>query len=82
MSFPDVISRWADARGETVKLRTMPLPAFRILSTGAAPVRPLFPIIYSLIRSFNELDWSGDPTDTRRFAGRELHGVADAAKHN
>jgi uncharacterized protein YbjT (DUF2867 family) len=79
MSFPDVITRWTGARGEAVKFRSMPLPAFRMLTTVASPVRPMFPIIYTLIRSFNELDWSGDSAESRRLAGRELRGVAAAA---
>jgi uncharacterized protein YbjT (DUF2867 family) len=82
MSFPDVIRRWALARGETVKFRSMPLPAFRVLTTAAAPARPLFPVIYSLVRSFNELDWSGDPAESRRLADRELLGVDAAARHD
>ena len=41
----------------------------------------MFPVIYSLIRSFNELDWSGDAAESRRLAGRELLGVEDAARH-
>jgi uncharacterized protein YbjT (DUF2867 family) len=81
MSFPDVIKRWAAAREETVKFRSMPLPAFRVLTTAAAPARPLFPVIYSLIRSFNELDWSGDAAESRRLAGGELLGVEAAARH-
>lgn len=81
MSFREVIGDWAEARGETVKFRSMPLPAFRLLAAVASPVRPMLPIIYTLIRSFNELDWSGDAAGTRRLAGRELHGVSDAALH-
>jgi uncharacterized protein YbjT (DUF2867 family) len=81
MSFPDVIRRWAGARDETVKFRSMPLPAFRVLTAAAAPVRPLFPVIYSLIRSFNELDWSGDAAESRRLAGGGLLSVEDAARH-
>jgi uncharacterized protein YbjT (DUF2867 family) len=79
LSFPDVIRRWTDARGETVKFRSMPLPAFRVLTTLTSPARPMFPVIYSLIRSFNELDWSGDPGESRRLAGRELLTVEAAA---
>jgi uncharacterized protein YbjT (DUF2867 family) len=79
MSFPEVIKRWATARGETVKFRTMPLPAFRIVTMVAAPVRPLFPTIYSLVRSFNELDWSGDPAEAQLLAGHGLRTVTDAA---
>jgi uncharacterized protein YbjT (DUF2867 family) len=79
MSFPDVIRRWTEARGETVKFRSMPLAAFRVLTTVTSPLRPMFPIIYTLIRSFNELDWSGDATESRRLAGRELLTVAQAA---
>lgn len=80
MSFREVITRWTDTKGEKVKFRSMPLPAFRIVTTLASPVRPMFPIIYSLIRSFNELDWSGDPAETLRLVGRELHSVEDAAR--
>jgi len=68
ISFPDVIRQWAGARHETVKFRSMPLSAFRVLTAAAAPVRPLFPVIYSLIRSFNELDWSGDDAESRALA--------------
>jgi hypothetical protein len=82
MSFPDVIRRWAGARHETVKFRSIPLPAFRVLTAAAAPVRPLFPVIYSLIRSFNELDWSGDAAEGRRLAGGELLSVDDAARRH
>jgi uncharacterized protein YbjT (DUF2867 family) len=78
-SFPNVIERWADAIGVRVKYRSMPLPAFRVVTTVAAPIRPLFPVIYTLIRSFNELDWSGDAGESRRLAGRELLTVAEAA---
>jgi hypothetical protein len=56
------------------------LPAFRIVTTLAGPVRPMFPVIYTLIKSFNELDWSGDPSESRRLAGRELLTVHDAAR--
>ena len=80
MSFPDAIRRWARARDESVKFRSMPLPAFRVLTAAAAPVRPLFPVIYSLIRSFNKLDWSGDAAESRRLAGGELLSVEDAAR--
>jgi uncharacterized protein YbjT (DUF2867 family) len=80
LSFPDVIRHWAAARGETVKFRSMPLPAFRVLAAAAAPARPLLPVIYSLIRSFNELDWSGDAAESRRLAGDELLSVEDAAR--
>jgi uncharacterized protein YbjT (DUF2867 family) len=80
MSFPDVIRRWAGARDEAVKFRSMPLPAFRVLTAAAAPARPLLPVIYSLIRSFNELDWSGDAAESRRLAGGELLSVDDAAR--
>ncbi len=80
LSFPDAIARWTEARGETVKFRSMPLPAFRAITTLASPVRPLFPVIYTLIRSFNELDWSGDVAETRRLLGREPLGVADSAR--
>ncbi len=80
MSFPDVIRHWTEARGETVKFRSMPLPAFRVLTTVASPWRPMFPVIYTLIRSFNELDWSGDAADAAQLAGRELLGVATAAR--
>jgi uncharacterized protein YbjT (DUF2867 family) len=79
MSFPAVIERWTQARGETVKLRSLPLPLFRLMTTAASPLRPMFPIIYTLIRSFNELDWSGDSAESRRLAGGELRGVAAAA---
>lgn len=79
MSFPEVITRWADTSGLVVKFRSMPLPVFRVVTTLASPVRPMFPVIYSLIKSFNELDWSGDAAEARRLAGRELHTVADAA---
>jgi uncharacterized protein YbjT (DUF2867 family) len=81
MGFPDVIRQWTAARGESVKFRSMPLPAFRLLTAVASPVRPMFPIIYTLIRAFNELDWSGDAAESRRLAGRELLGVAGAARH-
>jgi uncharacterized protein YbjT (DUF2867 family) len=80
MSFPDVIRRWAGARDETVKFRSMPLAAFRVLTAAAAPARPLLPVIYTLIRSFNELDWSGDAAESRRLAESELLSVADAAR--
>jgi len=80
MSFPDAIRRWAEAAEATVKFRSMPLPAFRIVTTLAGPVRPMFPVIYTLIKSFNELDWSGDPSESRRLAGRELLTVHDAAR--
>jgi hypothetical protein len=36
--------------------------------------------IYTLIRSFNELDWSGHAAASRRLAGRELLTVHDAAR--
>jgi uncharacterized protein YbjT (DUF2867 family) len=80
MSFPDVIRRWAHARDEAVRFRSMPLPAFRVVTGVAAPFRPLFPVIYSLIKSFNELDWSGNGAESRRLAGRELLSVDDAAR--
>jgi uncharacterized protein YbjT (DUF2867 family) len=82
MSFPEVIRRWAGARDEAVKFRSMPLPAFRVLTAAAAPARPLLPVIYSLIRSFNELDWSGDAAESRRLAGGELLSVDDAARRH
>jgi uncharacterized protein YbjT (DUF2867 family) len=81
MSFPEVIRRWSDARAENVRFRSMPLPAFRAVTTIAAPLRPMFPVIYSLIRSFNELDWSGEDSESRRLLGRELRSVTDAARH-
>jgi hypothetical protein len=81
MSFPDVIRRWTDARGEHVKFRSLPLPLLRVMTTAASPLRPMFPIIYSLIRSFNELDWSGDAAESLRLLGRELHSVEAAARH-
>ena len=37
MSFPDVIRRWAGARGEQVKFRSMPLPVFRFVAAAASP---------------------------------------------
>jgi uncharacterized protein YbjT (DUF2867 family) len=79
MTYREVIERWAGARGETVRFRTMPLVAFRTIATLASPVRPMLPIIAELIRSFNELDWSGDPAEARRLAGRELLTVERAA---
>ena len=36
--------------------------------------------IYALLRSFNELDWSGDAAESRLLAGRELLAVHDAAQ--
>jgi hypothetical protein len=60
----------------------MPLPAFRVVTGVAAPFRPLFPVIYSLIKSFNELDWSGNGAESRRLAGRELLRVDDAARQS
>ncbi|HEX6519763.1 MAG TPA: NmrA family NAD(P)-binding protein [Streptosporangiaceae bacterium] len=79
-SFPEVIKRWSDARGETVRFRSMPLPAFRVVTRLASPVRPLLPVIYTLIRSFNEFDWSGDPHQTQALAGRHLETIEAAAR--
>ena len=80
MSFPEVISRWFHARGEDVRFRSMPLPVFRVVTAMASPIRPMFPIIYSLVRSFNELDWSGEAAESRRLAGRDLLGLDAAAR--
>ena len=79
LTYRQVIERWAAARDEPVRFRSMPLAAFRALATLASPARPMLPIIAELMRSFNELDWSGDPTEARRLAGRELLTVSQAA---
>jgi NAD(P)H dehydrogenase (quinone) len=79
LTYRQVIETWAAARGETVRVRTMPLAAFRAVATVASPVRPLLPVIAELIRSFNELDWSGDPDEARKLAGRDLLTVVQAA---
>jgi hypothetical protein len=64
-SLPDVIRRWTEARHETVKLRGVPLPAFRAIARLASPVRPLLPVIATLIRSFNERRRDRDPEAAR-----------------
>jgi hypothetical protein len=40
----------------------------------------MFPVIYTLIRSFNELDWSGDAAVTRRLLGRAPLTVEESAR--
>jgi hypothetical protein len=55
---------------------------FRVLTVAAAPVRPRLPVIYSLIRSFIELDWSGDAAENRLLAGGKLLSVDDAARRH
>ena len=82
MTYRACIERWFAAIGEPVKFRSLPLTAFRLVARLASPFQPLLPVIASLVRSFNELDWSGDPARTVELAGGPLLTVEQAAKHD
>ncbi|MCP4228432.1 MAG: hypothetical protein GY773_34200, partial [Actinomycetia bacterium] len=80
MSYRDCIERWFTTTGKPVRFRSLPLGVFRVVARLASPFQPMLPVIASLIRSFNELDWSGDPTQTAELVGEALLTVEQAAQ--
>ena len=80
--FPDVIRRWHAVTGDPVKFRWMPLFAFRLFASMTKGGSPMMPAIYTLVRAFNQLDWSGDPAQTRQLRGHDLLTIEKAAERS
>ncbi len=70
MSYDEFIEDWVAVTGKPVKIRRVPLAAFRLASAAGSPIAPYLPVLYSLVRSVNELDYSGAPGVLEDLIGR------------
>ncbi len=78
IGYPEFFETWGRLT-KPIKIRRIPLGLFKVITTVASPFAPLFPVIYSLLKSFNEFDWSGDPADLEMLLGRKATTIAAAA---